>query len=197
MTERVRESLRRLSPIARPELCSRGERSPKRDPSRRSLTRPPLIRRGHGGEREWGYGHHGPAIRSLASEPPARQGSHREDTKRAKATVRLTEVRNGRKRRGRCPLRVMTLRVQNRSTSPPCGSAGCAGNPSASYHSSRRGTLTLTQKAAICSRAGNQTLRELAAEVGVSHETVRAILRTAGAADVGDGLAVERGRPSP
>jgi predicted ArsR family transcriptional regulator len=57
--------------------------------------------------------------------------------------------------------------------------------------------LTLTQKAAICSRAGNQTLRELAAEVGVSHETVRAILRTAGAADVGDGLAVERGRPSP
>jgi hypothetical protein len=51
--------------------------------------------------------------------------------------------------------------------------------------------LTLTQKAAFCSRAGNQTLRELAAEVGVSHETVRATLRIAGVADVGDGLAAE------
>ena len=61
----------------------------------------------------------------------------------------------------------------------------------ASYHSSPRGTLTLTQKAAFCSRAGNQTLRELAADVGVSHETVRATPRTVGAADVKGGLAAE------
>ena len=67
----------------------------------------------------------------------------------------------------------------------------------ASYHSSQQSTLTLTQKAAFCSRDGNQTLRELAADVGVSNKRVRAILRTAGAADVGDGLAAERGRPSP
>jgi hypothetical protein len=67
----------------------------------------------------------------------------------------------------------------------------------ASYHSSQQSTLTLTQKAAFCSRAGNQTLRELAADVGVSYKRVRAILRTAGAADVEDGLAAERGHPSP
>jgi hypothetical protein len=176
-------------PLVQPDGRETGV--PHRDPTGRSLTRPPLIRRGHGGEREWRYGHHGPALRSLASEPPARQGSHREDTKRSKATVRLTEVRNGRKRRGRCLLRVLTLRVQNRSTSPPCRLAGCAGNPSASYHSSRRGTLTLTQKAAICSRAGNQALREPAAEVGVSHEAVLATPRSAGATEVGGGLAAE------
>jgi hypothetical protein len=34
-------------------------------------------------------------------------------------------------------------------------------------------------------------LRELAAGFGVSHETVHAALRTAGVADVGDGLAAE------
>jgi hypothetical protein len=167
------------------------DRSPRAE-SLRSLPHPPAANP-LGSRWGEGVGIRPPWSRTQvpASEPPARQGSHREDTKRAKATVRLTEVRNGRKQRGRCPLRVMTLRVQNRSTSPPCRLAGCAGNPSASYHSSRRGTLILTQKAAICSRAGNQTLREPAAEVGVSHEAVRATPRTAGATDVGGGLAAE------
>jgi DeoR/GlpR family transcriptional regulator of sugar metabolism len=39
--------------------------------------------------------------------------------------------------------------------------------------------------------AGTQTLRSLAAEFGVSHETIRTTLRAAGATDVGGGLAAE------
>jgi hypothetical protein len=41
---------------------------------------------------------------------------------------------------------------------------------------------------AIRADAGNRTLRELAAAFGVSHETIRATLRTAGTPDVGVGL---------
>ncbi len=37
--------------------------------------------------------------------------------------------------------------------------------------------LTLDQQAAIQANAANRTLRELAAEFEVSHETVRAVLR--------------------
>ena len=45
------------------------------------------------------------------------------------------------------------------------------------YPSSRRRKLTVEQVATIRVEADNRTLRELAAEFGVSHETVRAVLR--------------------
>jgi DeoR/GlpR family transcriptional regulator of sugar metabolism len=38
--------------------------------------------------------------------------------------------------------------------------------------------LTAAQVEAIQAEAGNHTLRELAAEFGVSHETVRTVLRS-------------------
>ena len=41
----------------------------------------------------------------------------------------------------------------------------------------RRRKLTAEQESAIRANAGNRSLRELAAEFGVSHETVRSILR--------------------
>jgi hypothetical protein len=64
---------------------------------------------------------------------------------------------------------------------PPSWSSACA----------------LEQEAAIRASADDRSLRSLAAEVGVSHETVRATLRTSGAADVRGGLAAEGVRPSP
>ena len=45
-----------------------------------------------------------------------------------------------------------------------------------SYHAPRRRKLSSAQEATIRSEAGNRTLRELAAEFGVSHETVRRVL---------------------
>jgi len=46
-----------------------------------------------------------------------------------------------------------------------------------SYQSPRQGKLTIGQKAVIRANGGNQSLRELAAEFGVSHETIRTVLR--------------------
>jgi len=46
----------------------------------------------------------------------------------------------------------------------------------ASYHCSRRRKLSSEQEAAIRSEAGNRTL-QLAAAFGVSHETIRRVLR--------------------
>jgi hypothetical protein len=45
------------------------------------------------------------------------------------------------------------------------------------YYLPKQGKLTVGQKAAIHSKADNRTLRELAAEFGVSHETIRTALR--------------------
>ena len=47
----------------------------------------------------------------------------------------------------------------------------------ASYQTPRKGKLSTNQKASIRANSGNRTLRELAAEFGVSHETIRAVLR--------------------
>jgi DNA-directed RNA polymerase sigma subunit (sigma70/sigma32) len=47
----------------------------------------------------------------------------------------------------------------------------------AGYHTSRQRKLTPEQGATVRSRTGNATLRELAAEFGVSHETIRTICR--------------------
>lgn len=47
----------------------------------------------------------------------------------------------------------------------------------ASYHSPRRRKLSPEQEAQIRALAGTTSLRSLAAEVGVSHETVRAVCR--------------------
>ena len=47
----------------------------------------------------------------------------------------------------------------------------------APYHAPRRRKLSPEQEAAIRANAGNRTLRELAADFGVSHETVRAVCR--------------------
>jgi hypothetical protein len=46
-----------------------------------------------------------------------------------------------------------------------------------SYHAPRRRKLSPEQAATIRSEAGNRTLRDLAAEYGVSHETIRTVLR--------------------
>ena len=46
-----------------------------------------------------------------------------------------------------------------------------------SYQAPRRRKLVPEQEAAIRANAGNTSLRELAAQFGVSHETVRAVLR--------------------
>ncbi len=51
-----------------------------------------------------------------------------------------------------------------------------------SYREPRRRKLSPEQAAAIRANAGNRSLRELAAEFGVSHETVRAVLRERGGA---------------
>ena len=45
------------------------------------------------------------------------------------------------------------------------------------YHAPRRRKLSREQAAAIRSEAGNRTLRDLAAAFGVSHETIRTLLR--------------------
>jgi hypothetical protein len=58
---------------------------------------------------------------------------------------------------------------------PPRRVGGRSGR--APYHPPRPRKLSPEQEAAIHANAGNRTLRELAAEFEVSHETVRAILR--------------------
>ena len=47
----------------------------------------------------------------------------------------------------------------------------------ASYHGPRPRKLAPEREEAIRAYAGNRSLRELAAEFGVSHETVRSVLR--------------------
>ena len=49
----------------------------------------------------------------------------------------------------------------------------------ASYHTPRRRKLSPEQETAIRAEAGYRSLRELAAEFGVSHETIRAVVRSA------------------
>ena len=49
-----------------------------------------------------------------------------------------------------------------------------------SYQTPRRRKLTSEQEAAIRASGGNRTLRELAAEFGVSHETIRSVARRNG-----------------
>ena len=58
---------------------------------------------------------------------------------------------------------------------PPRGVSGKSLR--ASCHEPRKRKLSPEQEAAIRANAGNRSLRELAAEFGVSHETVRSILR--------------------
>ena len=68
----------------------------------------------------------------------------------------------------------------------PCGSVVIAEAPPrrvsgpskrAAYHAPRRRKLSPEQEAAIWANAGTRSLRELAAEFGISHETVRAVLK--------------------
>jgi hypothetical protein len=47
----------------------------------------------------------------------------------------------------------------------------------APYHVPRRRKLSAEQVAAVRSEAGNRNLHELAAAFGVSHETIRTVLR--------------------
>ena len=47
----------------------------------------------------------------------------------------------------------------------------------ATYRSPRQRKLSAEQVEAIRAEVGNRTLRELAAEYGVSHETIRTVLR--------------------
>ncbi len=50
------------------------------------------------------------------------------------------------------------------------------------YQVPRRRKLLSEQEAAVRAQAGNRSLRELAAEFGVSHETIRVVHREADAA---------------
>ena len=59
----------------------------------------------------------------------------------------------------------------------------------ASYHEPRKRKLTAEQEAAIRAEAGARSLRELAADFGVSHETVRVVLRGGGEAGAARGAA--------
>ena len=53
----------------------------------------------------------------------------------------------------------------------------------ASYQSARQRKLSPEQEAAIRACGGHRSLRELAAAFGVSHETVRAVVRAVSRAD--------------
>ena len=89
------------------------------------------------------------------------------------------------------PRRQMVLRRKRRGSDArlrhlPPGSVAIAGAPPrrlsgrskrAAYHTPRRRKLSPDQEAAIRRLAAAKSLRELAAEFGVSHETVRAVLR--------------------
>ena len=59
---------------------------------------------------------------------------------------------------------------------PPRHLAGRSARPT--YQTPRRRKLSPEQETAIRANAGSLTLRELAADFGVSHETVRAVLRS-------------------
>ena len=66
---------------------------------------------------------------------------------------------------------------------PPRRVAGRSGR--AAYRTPRQRKLSPEQQAIIRSEAGNCTLRELAAEFGVSHETIRTVLREPALAAMG------------
>jgi hypothetical protein len=53
----------------------------------------------------------------------------------------------------------------------------CGRSKRTAYHAPRQSKLTAEQKATTRSEAGNRTLRSLAADFGVSHETIRTVLR--------------------
>ena len=101
-----------------------------------------------------------------------------QDTKSAKGTVPPREVMNGRKRRGS----VSSPRHDTTGTDPidiavvPPRRVS-ARSKRTSYHAPRRRKLSPEQEAAIRGEAGNRTLRSLAADFGVSHETIRAVVR--------------------
>jgi hypothetical protein len=89
-----------------------------------------------------------------------------------------SEGMNGRKRRGS----VSPARHDTRGTDPidiavvpPRRLSGRSKRTA--YHAPRQSKLTAEQKATIRSEAGSHTLRDLAADFGVSHETIRTVLR--------------------
>jgi hypothetical protein len=61
------------------------------------------------------------------------------------------------------------------TSAPPRRAVGTSGREA--YQNPRSRKLSLEQEAAIRRQAGNRTLRELAADFGVSHETIRTVLR--------------------
>ena len=61
------------------------------------------------------------------------------------------------------------------ATPPPRRGVGLSGR--SSYQRARPRRLSPEEQEAVRALAPNRTLRELAAEFGVSHETVRAVLR--------------------
>jgi hypothetical protein len=86
-------------------------------------------------------------------------------------------VRNWRKRRGS----VSSPRHDTSGTEPidiaPVPARRVSGRSKrTAYHAPRRRKLSSEQEVAIRSEAGNRTLRELVAEYGVSHETIRAVV---------------------
>jgi hypothetical protein len=61
------------------------------------------------------------------------------------------------------------------ATAPERSPVGVSGREG--YQRLRARKLTTEQEAAIREEIGNRSLRELAAEFGVSHETIRTVLR--------------------
>jgi hypothetical protein len=96
-----------------------------------------------------------------------------------------SEVMNGRKRRGSnphlqnlvgAPLRVPVLDFRLGASNTPRWPWRCE-TPSPRRHGTRARKLTPEQESTIRAFAATRSLRSLAAEFGVSHETIRAVVR--------------------
>jgi DNA-binding NarL/FixJ family response regulator len=103
-------------------------------------------------------------------------GGTEENIKSATEVTPSSEVITGRKRRGSdAHIRHVLDGTVVIATAPIRRVSGRSKR--ASYQTPRRRKLSPEQEAAIRANAGNHSLRELAAEFGVSHETIRTVRR--------------------
>jgi hypothetical protein len=114
--------------------------------------------------------------RSLPAVLPAvRKGRGWEATKGSNGAAQPSDVRNGRTRRGSDS----HIRYDHTSVVIAEAPLRCASGRSqrTSYQTPRQRKLSHVQESAIRALAATKRLRSLAAEFGVSHETVRVICR--------------------
>ena len=183
-SQRTRSSLARVTHNRRARLGD-----PKRA-SLRSLRHPPAAN--PLGSR-WGWGGDTATISPPASNrcrqslPCARGGGGKvkEYTDGATEVTPSSEVMNGRKRRGsnphlqnlsmvQCRVPVLDFRISHSDV--PRWPSRREATPRSRYRSRAR-RLAPEQEFAIRALAGTRSLRSLAADFGVSHETIRAVVR--------------------